>query len=110
MGIQISWNDDHDIDDTTAEKALQAGADLLLDESNRRVPHEYGDLERSGTAVASGNEAAVGYSSVYAARQHEELGYTHKGKGEAKYLEKALNQESNRILDAIADEIRDALS
>lgn len=109
MGVQIEWNDDElDIDDA-AKRGLQAGADLLLDESNRKVPLETGDLERSGVAVASGNEAAVGYSSVYAARQHEELGWNHKGKGEAKYLENALNNNANEILEAIADEIRDAL-
>ncbi|WP_338856948.1 hypothetical protein WDY80_05080 [Gordonia hongkongensis] len=91
-------------------RGLQAGADLLLDESNRLAPIETGDLIRSGRAVADGEEAAVGYNSVYAARQHEELGYRHDDGREAKFLEKALHRNADRINDAIADEIRDALS
>ncbi|AZG43446.1 hypothetical protein [Gordonia insulae] len=110
MGIQIEWDGDELDIEPAAERGLQAGADLLLDESNRKVPLEYGDLERSGVAVAEGTQAAVGYSSVYAARQHEELGWKHKGKGEAKYLENGLTNNVGEILEAVADEIRDALS
>jgi hypothetical protein len=110
VGVQIQWNGDELDIEQAAERGLQAGADLLLDESNRNVPLEYGDLERSGVAVAEGDEAAVGYSSVYAARQHEEVGWHHKGKGEAKFLENALANNADRIIDAIGDEIKDAFS
>ena len=112
MGIEIRWdgdNIDDDLDSVT-EQGLQAGADLLLDESNRIAPIETGDLIRSGRAIANSEEAAVGYNSVYAARQHEELGWRHDSGREAKFLEKSLNRHSDRILDAIAEEIRDALS
>lgn len=109
MSIEFSWNDDLDIDDEIAERGLQAGADLLLDESNRIAPIETGDLIRSGRAVANGDEAAVGYSSPYAARQHEELGYRHDAGRQAKFLESSLRRHSERIVDAVAEEIRDAL-
>lgn len=109
MSIEFSWDDDFDVDDDTAERALQAGADLLLDESNRIAPIETGDLIRSGRAVANSDEAAVGYNSVYAARQHEELGWRHDAGRQAKFLENSLRRHSDRIVDAMAEEIRDAL-
>jgi hypothetical protein len=95
--------------DRAAQIGLQAGAEVLLDESNRVAPIETGDLIRSGVAVADGNEAAVGYSSVYACRQHEELGYHHDEGRKAKYLEESLVEHKDRILDAIAAGLRGAL-
>ncbi|QIK49645.1 hypothetical protein P9A14_02545 [Gordonia hongkongensis] len=91
-------------------RGLQAGADLLLDESNRLAPIETGDLIRSGRAVADSEEAAVGYSSVYAIPQHEHLDWHHDDGREAKFLERALHRNADRINEAVADEIRDALS
>lgn len=92
-----------------AERGLRAGADLLLEEANRLVPLETGDLGRSGVAVAEGKEAAVGYSSVYAARQHEELGYQHDAGRQAKFLEAPLVTHGDRIQQVIADTMRGAL-
>lgn len=89
-----------------ARRSLLAGAEHLLEESNRKVPLETGALAQSGVAIASGDEAAVGYTSVYAARQHEELGWQHDPGREAKYLENALTNNAQAILDVIADEIR----
>lgn len=109
MAIEFSWDDEFDVDDEIAERALQAGADLLLDESNRIAPIETGDLIRSGRAIANSDEAAVGYNSVYAARQHEELGWRHDAGRQAKFLESSLRRHSDRIVDAMAEEIRDAL-
>lgn len=109
MGIELRWDGDSIDLDTAAEQALQAGADLLLDESNRIAPIETGDLIRSGRAIANSEEAAVGYNSVYAARQHEEVTWRHDAGREAKFLEKSLNRHSDAILDAIAEEIKDAL-
>lgn len=109
MAIEFSWDDEFDVDDDIAERALQAGADLLLDESNRIAPIETGDLIRSGRAVANSDEAAVGYNSVYAARQHEELGWRHDAGRQPKFLESSLRRHSDRIVNAMAEEIRDAL-
>lgn len=96
--------------EAAATRGLQAGADLLLDESNRLAPIETGDLIRSGTATADSETAEVGYSSPYAARQHEELGYRHDSGRQAKFLETAMHHNADRINEAIADEFRDALS
>ena len=106
--VQIQWNGN--LDDGDVERAMQAGAELLLDESNRKAPIETGALIRSGVAKAEGNKAAVGYNTPYAIKQHEELGYQHDQGREAKYLENALMNNKTRIFDAVADEIRQALT
>ena len=106
--VQIQWNGN--LDDGDIERAMQAGAELLLDESNRKAPIETGALIRSGVAKAEGNKAAVGYNTPYAIKQHEELGYQHDQGREAKYLENALMSNKTRIFDAVADEIRQALT
>ncbi|MGW0039826.1 hypothetical protein [Gordonia sp. NPDC003376] len=109
MGIQVTWTgDDIDIVDAT-EKGLQDGADYLMGESDDIAPIDEGDLIRSHIAVAQGTMAAVGYNSVYAARQHEEIDWNHKNGRQAKYLEKALNHNANEILEVIAEGIKDAL-
>ncbi|MDF3280484.1 hypothetical protein [Gordonia sp. N1V] len=110
MPVSITPGDrDPQITETDAERALLAGAEVLLDESNRNVPLETGTLERSGNTAASGYDAAVGYNTPYAVRQHEEVGYTHKGKGEAKFLENAMHNHRDAILGAISDTLRQAL-
>ena len=106
--VQIQWNGN--LDDGDVERAMQAGAELLLDESNRKAPIETGALIRSGVARAEGHKAAVGYNTPYAIKQHEELGYQHDQGREAKYLENALMNNKTRIFDAVADEIRQALT
>lgn len=107
MPVQLTPGDrTPEITPAIAEPGMLAGAELILDESNRRVPHETGTLERSGNTAAQGYDAAVGYNTPYAVRQHEEVGYHHPGKGEAKYLENAVNSSKDEVLGAIGDEIR----
>ncbi|WGJ86115.1 hypothetical protein [Gordonia sp. SMJS1] len=93
-----------------AERGLQAGADLLLDESNRLAPIETGDLIRSSNTAVDPERAVVGYNSVYGPRQHEDLSYRHDEGRQAKFLETAAHRHADRIIEAVADEFRDALS
>lgn len=110
MTVQLRWNGQAiDAVEEAVEKGLEAGADLLLDESNRKAPIETGDLIRSGTARAEGAEAAVGYSSKYATAQHERLDFRHDAGREAKFLENAMRNNQSEIADTIADAIREAL-
>ncbi|WFN91481.1 hypothetical protein [Gordonia sihwensis] len=88
-----------------AESALTVAGEVLLDESNRRAPIETGALIRSGVVIAEGTEAAVGYTSVYAARQHEEIGWSHDAGRQAKYLETALTGNADRLEHTIATQL-----
>ncbi|QMU22893.1 hypothetical protein [Gordonia rubripertincta] len=110
--MTFEWNDDDVLAliEEAVERGLQTGADLLLEESNRLAPIETGDLIRSGNTAVDSEEAAVGYNTPYAIRQHEDLSYRHDSGREAKFLEKALNRNADRIIDTVADEIREHLS
>ncbi|MGW8935984.1 hypothetical protein [Gordonia terrae] len=112
MGIEIQWSGDEFAEalNEAAERALQDAADLILDESNRIAPIETGDLIRSGNTAVEGNTAAVGYTSVYATRQHEELSWQHDAGRQAKFLETAVRQNADRVNELFAQHLGDALS
>lgn len=103
-GQQVSKN----IDQATTN-ALRAGAHLLRDEAVQRTPVETGTLRGSAKASVSDKEAIVSYNTPYAARQHEEVGWHHND-GQAKYLESAFLDNKQKIQQAIAKEIKKALS
>lgn len=92
-----------------AEKGLFLAAEHVLNASNRIVPHETGALERSGIAQAEGDHAVVSYNTVYAARQHEEVGWAHSEGRQAKYLESALNSNKETANMLVAAAVRRAL-
>lgn len=69
------------------------GAKLILEDADRRVPKESGDLAATGSVKEDrGGLNAVGitYTSVYARWVHEHLHFKHPAGGEAKFLETAL--------------------
>lgn len=96
-----------------AARGLELGAEHVLEEANRIVPIENGDLERSGVASVdeSALQAAVSYDTPYAVRQHEELDYQHDEGRQAKYLETALDaaKADGTVEELIAREVRRAL-
>jgi hypothetical protein len=93
--LRIEWRDDEvaALLGAASYDGTILAAEYLLGESNLLVPHEEGDLERSGTV--SGDEAtgevAVSYDRPYAVRQHEELTYRHDEGRQAKYLEQPMH-------------------
>lgn len=94
-------------------RGLLLGARLVLDTSNRTVPHEQGDLERDGGISADeGNMiAAVAYGRSgqtrdYALRQHEDMSLHHDSGRSAKYLENALNSTRDQVAQVIAQQIK----
>lgn len=94
--------------EAATEPAMLAGAEYLLGEANQRVPLETGALAQSGNTAVDGEEAAVGYTSVYACRQHEEVGWSHPNGREAKWLENTVNESGEEALQAIADVLNEA--
>ena len=70
-----------------------AGAEIILADSEQRVPKESGDL--AGTAMilqhrGGTNTVGIVYDSVYARWIHEHLHFKHPHGGEAKFLETAM--------------------
>lgn len=99
--------------DKGARKGLLLGARVVLNASNRQVPHEEGDLERDGgTSLDEGKlVAAISYGRSaqtrdYAERQHEDMSLHHDAGRNAKYLENALNETREQVAEVIAQSIK----
>jgi len=104
MSISFSWQDGlaRAALNTGKQGALRMASEAVLGESNNRVPVRDGDLRDSGTTAVSGDEAAIGYDTPYAARQHEEIGWNHPNGGQAKFLETALNDRADDVMQILA--------
>lgn len=75
------------------EDALADGADVILADSDERVPKESGHLAGSGKVVqgrGGANTVAITYAGPYARWIHEHLGFKHPHGGQAKFLETAM--------------------
>jgi hypothetical protein len=94
------------------EWAEQAGAHLQ-GEAQRLAPIEEGTLRASAhhevVETPVGVEVTVSFDTVYAARQHEELGWAHPRGGQAKYLEQPLKDNLHRYEATLAAAVRKAL-
>lgn len=120
-----------------ALKALRTRAGAILTEAINEAPIETGTLRRSGAVTVGGlpdgaqvyaaaesgsdmkdafsgpegKEKAVyiSFSTPYARRQHEELGYNHPLGGKAKYLEDPFNRNKDKVLKYAAKQVKKAL-
>ncbi|NKR32277.1 hypothetical protein GS504_15635 [Rhodococcus hoagii] len=92
----------------TAHGVTQA-TEALLAHARSRAPLREGDLRRNSKADTDGNSGRVSFSSVYAARQHEEVGWHHPIDGEAKYLENAKNDFAAEFVQIVGNSLGGAL-
>ena len=97
MSIRITGKLDVDKAARAVDRACRLGlpeaAELLLRESQARVPVRTGALRDSGEVKSEGRSATVTYSAPYAVPVHENL-LSHHTSGEAKFLELAANSPS----------------
>jgi len=96
-----------------ARKGLQLALRNVLNESNRQVPHEEGDLERDGGISMEGDKlrGAVSYgrneqTREYAVVQHEDMTLNHDAGRNAKFLENAFNSTRDQNTEIVAAAIR----
>lgn len=88
------------------EKGIRDCANLLLEESRKQVPIDFGTLSRSGIVDSKGLQATVSYDTPYAARWHEnDANFQHGRK--KKYLEDPCNDPAlrARMLQYLKDDI-----
>lgn len=91
------------------DSSVQESLDHLLGRSNDNAPEKSGDLKRSGRVNKMGpGEGEVVYDSEYARVQHERLDF-HHDRGGAKFLEKAMIEESRTIFNMMANQVRELL-
>ena len=96
-----------------AAVGLLLGGEDVLKASNAQVPHEDGDLERTGaTVLTEPLKAAISYRDVaykgQAVDQHENMTYRHDPGRNAKFLERAMAERRDAVLEAIAGQLRKA--
>lgn len=89
-----------------AASALKDAGDHLLAASNRKVPVETGDLQRSGQVSVDGLSATVKYTDPIAIIEHEDMHVHHTAGRSAKYLEKAMTEERRAVGEIVAEGIR----
>lgn len=105
-GFRLEWDGD-EIMAALAEasmEGLELAAEHLLQVSSSLVPHEEGDLERSGevTSDEASGTVAVSYDREYSVRQHEDLTLRHDDGRQGKYLEQPMSTEKPTMLALIA--------
>jgi hypothetical protein len=95
-----------------ADRGLQQAAQIVLDESLRRVPRDTGTLADSGHIDTSGGGVRVVFDAPYAALVHEKMSLKHP-RGESKYLENAVNASESAaaeaFMTAMGVELRESL-
>jgi hypothetical protein len=89
-----------------SERGVVDGAEHLLAASNRKVPIETGELQKSGRVSHDGLVAAVSYHTDHAVIEHEDMTERHDSGRHAKFLESSMYEERAAILELIADDIR----
>lgn len=92
----------------TPQAMRDIGQDLL-GKSVERAPVDEGDLRGSGFSEVDGLTTTVGFTAVYALRQHEETQYNHPQGGEAKYLENPMNENMSRYVKYLEDSTKRAV-
>jgi hypothetical protein len=107
--MSLKWHGDEIVKKikSVENQALFEAAEYVLETANRTVPHQDGDLERSGkTSVdEKGRQAAVSYDTPYARRLHEHPEYNFQGKGRGKWLELTMTEEKRKVRQYLKDSI-----
>lgn len=89
-----------------ARQAIEIWGQNVLGEAQRLAPVEEGTLRASGNAqyedTVDGGELTISFSTPYAAKQHEEMGYSHPVGGQAKYLETPFKANVPRLEPLVA--------
>lgn len=87
-------------------RGLLVAGEHILGVSGERVPHETGELARSGATSQDDDTVAVSYDTDYAVVQHEDMSLNHDAGRQAKYLESAFASEAATALRIVATNIQ----
>ena len=123
MTFKVTWYGEviKNVAKKAVADALLEGAERVMAVSNDRVPHDTGALQGSSDYSVDANklEAVVSYGNAtdeypgvgnypYAARLHEHPEYHFRKGRQGKYLESAVNDESDRVQEFMAEKLRQA--
>lgn len=112
MSITVKWNKGLAVKARKqAIAGLRDGAEHILEDANRTIPHDEGVMQNSGAVDVdeAAGEATVYYDTPYVVVQHEDLTIRHAEGRRAKWLEATLNERGDAVANYIAEELRAAL-
>jgi hypothetical protein len=112
LSVRINWYGSQ-VDaavKASALKGLLEGAEYLLEEADRDVPHDTGALQDTGETSLSPEEmkATVSYDTPYAMRLHEHPGYHFQNGRKGKWLEDAFKNYGAKAFQHVAAAIKRA--
>lgn len=90
-------------------KGLALAAEHIMAASLRDVPIEEGTLQNSADTSVNGLSATVSYSTPYAVYVHEDMTARHDAGRSAKFLENAINNQSQQAAEIIARTVKGVL-
>ena len=108
MAFTARWIDMNAEVRAVAIEALNDACEFLRDEANKKVPHDTGTLESTGDFQVdpTSGDAVVFYDTPYAVRLHEHPEYHFQRGRQGKWLELALYDNSDKIMQYIQNAIR----
>lgn len=91
---------------------LLVGGEHVLGVSNAQAPIEDGDMIRTGAVSQDGatKRTAISYDTPYAPRQHEDMSLQHDAGRNAKFLERAMMSERDKVIQIIATTAKGRMS
>lgn len=93
--------------DKAAQAGVRAGVQRIRKRSDELMPKLTGETRESGFTRVDDLTGQVGYSSLVAMLQHENLDYRHDD-GQAKFLETAADELMPGVVTDVAARIRKA--
>lgn len=111
MDFKFEWKGEQVKADVkkAGDRGLLMGAEFLLAEASKIVPHDQGMLEDDGEALSGNGAAAVNYNMEKAPRLHEHPEYDFQNNREGKWLEKTFNEHGDEAMEIVANELRGEL-
>ena len=86
------------------EAAVREEAEANKEQAQARTPVKTGVLRDSAQVISDGNTAHIVYTAPYAAIVHEDLDAHHRN-GEAKFLERTMNDSVAGMAQRLAERI-----
>lgn len=91
-----------------AERGVKAAGEHVLEKAKEQTPVDTGDLRDSGRTRRNGTKVRISFTDPIAIIVHENQQAEHT-RGNAKFLENAMNSEKDRAAQIVSDEIRKVL-
>ena len=103
--MEINWEDAEVMAEylDRARVGLRSVGEFIMEEANKTVPLEEGDLSASSATKVTGRhlgelKVRMGYTSPYALIQHEDTEMKHDGIGRAKWFQLTLQEQFGELL------------